>query len=183
MFTAMNVKKALDISSGNDAADRAALNVRAFLLVIRQAEGTAGASGYNTVFGGGLISDLSDHPAITGEWKGARLSDSMCINAGFRPGCKSTAAGAYQFTKGTWVEMKLRISGLNSFSPENQDKAATHKINLLGALEDVKRGNFETAVQKCSGTWASLPGNNYKQNAKNIATLKNWYVKNGGQIA
>ena len=72
-------------------ADQAAVNEAAFLAMIRQSEG----ADYTTCYGySHTISDMSDHPAVTGEWNGMGLSDTMCANAGFSPGCKSTAAGA-----------------------------------------------------------------------------------------
>jgi muramidase (phage lysozyme) len=162
----------------------AAANVRAFLRVIQQAEGTDRAGDpYRVVYGyGHTINDLSEHPAITGEWRGERLSNAMCANAGFGPGCISTAAGAYQIIRPTWVKVRDRLR-LSSFGPNEQDAAAVELIRQRGALEDVRAGRFATAVHKCRQEWASLPGNSAKQGQRSLGQLAAWYQQNGGQRA
>ena len=79
-------------------------NVRAFLEAIARAEGTANqADPYRVCYAyRWTIRDLKDHPAITGEWKGEKLSDKLCAAAGLGPGCVSTAAGKFQITMRTW---------------------------------------------------------------------------------
>ncbi|MCZ2495726.1 glycoside hydrolase family protein [Xylophilus sp. Kf1] len=162
----------------------ASLNLTAFLAMIRAAEGTdRSLNPYAVVFGyGPEITDLSDHPAITGEWRGARLPDAMCINAGYKPGCVSTAAGAYQIIRGTWVSCRNRL-GLRDFSPASQDRAATYLIESRGALQDVYAGRIESAVKKCRNEWASLPGNNAKQGQRSMGDLLASYQLNGGNFA
>lgn len=158
-------------------------NVQAFLAMIRVCEGTGGPDGYRTVFGyEKVLQDLSDHPAITGEWKGKRLSDQMCRNAGLGPGCKSTAAGAYQFIQPTWITMKIMLD-LPDFSPESQDLAAIGMLRQVGALDLIVKGDFTAAVNKASGTWASLPGNMAKQPQKSLAQVTAFYKNAGGTIA
>jgi len=168
----------------NVDADTAARNVSAFLAMLQRAEGTAGQyDPYRVCYGySHTIADLSDHPAVTGEWRGVQLSDSMCALAGFGPGCVSSAAGAYQLIKGTWLSVRNAL-GLPDFSAESQDAAAVELIRRRGALEDVKAGRLTTAVGKCRNEWASLPGNYAKQGQRSVDTLAGWYSQAGGTIA
>jgi muramidase (phage lysozyme) len=160
-------------------------NAGAFLQMIRLAEGTEGKGGspYRVVYGyQHEIQSFADHPAVTGEWKGERLSDSMCRNAGFGPGCISTAAGAYQIIKPTWLRVKA-ARRLPDFSPESQDAAALELIRQRGALDDVHAGRIESAIAKCRQEWASLPGNSAHQGQRSVSTLLAWYRQNGGVVA
>ncbi|WP_431257214.1 glycoside hydrolase family 24 protein [Roseateles chitinivorans] len=168
----------------NVDGDTAARNTAAFLTMLQYAEGTAGQfDPYRVCYGySHTIQDLSNHPAVTGEWRGQPLSDSMCELAGFGPGCVSSAAGAYQLIKGTWLSVQRALS-LPDFSGPSQDAAAVELIRRRGALEDVKAGRFTTAVGKCRNEWASLPGNYAQQGQRSIETLAGWYGEAGGTIA
>lgn len=157
-------------------------NVKAFLQMLRWAEGTPGENGYQTLFGKSLFSNLSDHPYLAGEWKGVKLSDTHCKGAGLKPGCITTAAGAYQFIAPTWKYIKNKLS-LPDFYPENQDKAAIWLLGNCGALPYIEKGDFENAVKKASGIWASLSFSTAGQPTKKLAELQNKYVNNGGTIA
>lgn len=162
--------------------DTAGRNVAAFLGMIRSAEGTDrnGLDPYRVCYGyGHTIGNMRDHPAITGEWRGQRLPDTMCINAGFRPGCVSTAAGAYQIIRPTWVAMRDALK-LPDFGPVSQDAAAIELIRRRGALADVRAGRLSDAVHKCRQEWASLPGNTAKQGQRSMGTLSAWFQQNGG---
>jgi lysozyme len=142
-------------------------NMKAFLLVIRYAEGTNGPDGYRTMFTGRLFDNgFTDHPRIT------NCAGSLC----------STAAGAYQFLSSTWDYLRVRLS-LPDFSPANQDKAAIELIREKGALNDVLEGRFETAITKVNRVWASLPGAPYGQPTKTMAELKNVYSNYNGNLA
>lgn len=164
--------------------DTAGKNVDAFLQVIRQSEGTASAvDPYAVCYGyHHTIKNFDDHPAVTGEWRGEVLSDGMCANAGFGPGCVSSAAGAYQIIKGTWLRIKGKL-GLPDFGSTSQDAAAVELIRARGALEDVKAGRVADAIKKCRNEWASLPGNYAKQGQRDTGTLIGWFQENGGQVA
>jgi muramidase (phage lysozyme) len=140
-------------------------NVRAMLAVIRTGEGTTSASGYQTLFGGGKFTSLSDHPRIVVK----------------RSGFASTAAGAYQFLASSWDETK-RIMGLPDFSPASQDVAAVGRLAARGALADVVRGDFRAAIAKINKEWASLPGSPYGQPVMTMATAQQVFVANGGQV-
>lgn len=171
--------KVKNLATGTDQASR---NVQAFLMMIRKCEGTSGNDGYRTVFGGGLISNLADHPYNTGEWKGKTLSDTMCKNAGLGPGCKSTAAGAYQFIKPTWNGLKLKLA-LPDFSAASQDQAAIELIRSKNALTDIEFGRVKEAINKVRTIWASLPGAGYGQPEKSLLTAISYYSAAGGQMA
>ena len=164
------------------SADAAGRNIAAFLAMIRQAEGTEGGGrdAYRVCYAyRHTINSLADHPAITGEWRGERLSDAMCKNAGFGPGCVSTAAGAYQIIRPTWAAMKTALR-LPDFGKASQDAAAVELIRRRGALEDVKAGRIASAIDKCRNEWASLPGNYAQQGQRSVSTLLGWYTQNGG---
>ena len=164
--------------------DTAGRNIAAFLATIRQSEGTASsADPWRVCYGyAHTIADTSDHPAVTGEWRGERLPDAMCKNAGFGPGCVSTAAGAYQIIKPTWVKVRDTL-GLSDFGQASQDSAAVELIRRRGALEDVKAGRIADAINKCRNEWASLPGNYAGQGQRSQQTLISWFSDNGGLTA
>lgn len=159
------------------------LNQTAFLAMIRKAEGTDNEPDpYRVCYGyRHTIQDLSDHPAITGEWRGEQLPDSMCTAAGFGPGCVSTAAGAYQFIKPTWIGLARKL-GLPDFGPLSQDRAALQRIADAGALQDVLAGRVPAAVKKVRAVWASLPGNYAKQGQRDITQLAAWFEQAGGTL-
>ena len=147
--------------------------IMAFLRLIRYAEGTdVKVNPYAVVYAYDFtITDFSDHPYYSShQWKGKRLPDSMCTNAGQKPGCVSTAAGAYQFIRPTWVTIKNRLS-LPDFSPRSQDKAAIYLLQQCGSYSDILAGNIESAIKKAAKTWASFPGNNFGQGPKSMPTM------------
>lgn len=164
-------------------ADTGAANVAAFLRVIRFAEGTAGATGYRTLFGGRLFDDFSDHP---------RQAVQFTDQAGRV--LWTTAAGAYQFMAisplpggkstrvDTWDRMAAKL-GLPDFTPASQDAAALGLIDDAGALNDVRAGRFEQAIAKVRRIWASLPGAGYDQGERTLASLRAAYLDAGGNFA
>lgn len=174
--------------ASDDAAGRARANRRAFLAVLRYAEGTEDANGYRAVYGHTpsapkLVGSLGQHPVQSGEWRGAPLTDAQCRGAGLGPGCITTAAGAYQMTLPTWTRMRQAL-GLTDFGPASQDQAALRLIADLGALQDIDAGRFDAAVPKLARTWASLPGAGYDgQPEKSIAALRQVYAGAGGTFA
>lgn len=123
-------------------------NVKSFLKLIANAEGVK--YGYNTLFGNTYFSDLTQHPNILVPFK----QKDGTMN-------KSSAAGAYQFLISTWNRLKNKF-GFSDFSGKNQDLAAIALIEEQGALDDVIRGDFQSAVNKLGGIWASLPSSKYK---------------------
>lgn len=125
-------------------------NVRNFLGMIGSAEGTD-KHGYNTLFGGGRMESLADHPR--------QLFDFTETTG--RPN-KTTAAGRYQFLTTTWDEQAKKL-GLRDFGPQSQDLAAINLLRERGILPDVLAGNWEAAVKKSGPIWASLPSSQYPQ--------------------
>jgi len=164
-----------------DTADR---NEQAFLYMLRRAEHTQAnvASGldYTTFYGGSRFTRLDDHPVLTGEKKGVRLSDDTCRKAGFGPGCVSTAAGGYQIIVPTWQRARELAPRLPDFTPASQDQAALRILDFIGARRYVRAGEFDEAVSIASGTWASLPGSTAGQNAKTYEQVLAYFHEGGG---
>lgn len=158
-----------------------AANVRAFLAMIEVAEGTGrgGRDPYRTCYGyRHTIQNLSEHPAVSGEWRGESLASLGPQYAGK----VSTAAGRYQIIRPTWVGVK-RALDLPDFSPDSQDRAAVYLIKQRGALGAVQAGQFARAVELCRQEWASLPGAGYGQPERQLAELQAAYTQAGGTLA
>ena len=128
-------------------------NVRKMLDLISYTEGTQG-NGYRTAFGGGKLNSLKDHP---------RYSKSFTQTDG--KSNKTSAAGRYQFLRGTWDGV-ARQYGLRDFSPQNQDLGAVALLFQRGAIPALLKGDYQTAIKKTGDEWASLPSSNYKQNKR-----------------
>lgn len=126
--------------------------VKAALDTIAWAEG----ANYNTLFGGGTFSDFSRHP-------------NRCIP--YKNTC-STAAGRYQFLKGTWDSLNLP-----DFSPTNQDIGAVMLIDRRGALSKVVSGDFQGAITSgaLGKEWASLPYSPYGQPVRSLSQIISKY--------
>lgn len=137
-------------------------NVRRFLDVISQAEGT---TGYNTAFGGGTIASLDDHPR--------QLHDFTQTDGKAN---KTSAAGRYQFLQGTWDDVAGKL-GLTDFGPQSQDIAAVELLRRNGSLEPLLAGDFDTAIKKSGSTWASLPSSPYAQPKRSDGFIANAFNK------
>lgn len=150
-------------------ADR---NLAAFLAMIRSAEGTNGPSGYYTLFGGQFFLELDTHPAVRtyGEFVTAGKQDY------------TTAAGAYQITYTTWKRLAAKL-GVDDFGQATQDAMAVELIREAGALDAVRAGRFDNAVQLVSAIWASLPGGPYPQPKRTSDFVRLAYQSAGGEIA
>lgn len=156
-------------------------NVAAFLDMLKVSEGTAQAGDpYAVCYAySHTIQDFSDHPKVTGEWPGVPLDK---LGADY-VGKISTAAGAYQIIKPTWLGCK-RALALPDFSPASQDAAAIYMIRQAGALDLVRAGQFDQAVQLCAREWASLPGANAPgQKMRRLDDLRAAYTNAGGSFA
>lgn len=157
--------------------------IAAFLATIAYSEGTwEEPDPYRVCFGyRHVINDLSDHPAVTGEWGGERLDPRLCQRAGIKSGrCRSTAAGAYQINKPTWVSTRKVMARegivLPNFGAESQDQAAWYLVGESGASAILLvSGDFESAIRKCAKRWASLPGAGYGQREKQMKVLKKFF--------
>jgi muramidase (phage lysozyme) len=153
-------------------------NVQAFLAMIAHAEGTDRATDpYRVCYGfHHLIASFADHPALTGEWMGER------ITVGIYAGELSTAAGRYQINKPTWLRLKAKL-GLICFDPTSQDDAAIQLISDNCALSLIRDGKLGAAVTKLSAIWASLPGGDSGQQEQLFASLQAAYTGAGGALA
>ncbi len=114
----------------------------AFLAMIRQFES---AGRYDVMYGGRTFDSYTDHPR-----------QYFPINLPGYAGLKSSATGAYQFIARTWDTLRDRL-GLPDFSPASQDAAALELLREIGALPHIDTGDFDAALRKASGQWASLP--------------------------
>ena len=160
------VKNTLDTSTDQNALQNP--NVKAFLDTIAYSEGTIhiGDNGYNVFLGGSTFDDYSQHPNqkhTAGSWA-------------------STAAGRYQFVYPTWQDI-AGVLGLSDFTPDSQDLGAVELLRRADALDDIAAGNFEAAIAKAKGTWASLPGSTSGQPQQKMAVLQNFYTQSGGTLA
>lgn len=132
-------------------------NARQMLDLIAKAEGVK--HGYNTMFGNQRINSLQSHPNIRKSFVQTDGKSNV-----------TTAAGRYQFLKDTWDGV-ARQYGLKDFSPQNQDIAALALLAQNGSLPYVLKGDFQTAVKKSGGTWASLPSSPYAQPKRSWSEL------------
>ena len=148
-------------------------NVSAFLATIRHSEGTDCAPDpYRVVYGFALtLTNLTDHPAITGEWLGVQTKWGH-----------TSAAGAYQIERLTWLECKAALN-LHDFTASSQDDAAIFLIKQKGALALVNGGHIADAIILCRGIWASLPGGASGQPERQMAELVDAYTAAGGMPA
>lgn len=124
-------------------------NTRKYLDFIADAEGVK--NGYNTLFGNQRFDNLSAHPNIRKEFTQTDGRKNY-----------TTAAGRYQFLKGTWDGLAKQY-GFRGFSPQEQDLGAIALLAENGALPYVIKGDFQNAVKRSGTTWASLPSSTYAQ--------------------
>jgi muramidase (phage lysozyme) len=148
------------------------INIQAFLDLIAYSEGTSTSSitinnGYDVIVTGihgqSVFTDYSKHPNVLVEVR----SD---------PPLYSTAAGRYQLLYRYWVYY-CKILHLSGYTPDVQDAIAIRQITERDAYDDVIAGDFEIAISKCSGIWASFPGNDYMQHKNSMNALLEW-IKN-----
>lgn len=160
----------LGLSAPPPDTTTAARNERAFLDMIAYAEGTGGPNGYRTLFGGGLVDGLADHP---------RQFFTFTNKNGET--LKTSAAGRYQFLARTWDALARKLY-LTDFGPASQDAAALELIRERGALKDVQAGRVAAAVSKVAPIWASLPGAGYAQPERKLSALLASYTSAGGNL-
>lgn len=168
------------VTSTLTAQDTGAANVRAFLDMIASSEGTdRAADSYRVCYGyRHTIADLSEHPAVTGEWKGESIANLGPQYAGK----VSTAAGRYQIIKGTWLTCRNALR-LPDFSPASQDAAAVYLIKQRRALVQVQAGQVADAIRLCRNEWASLPGGDSGQPQRRLEALLQVFDNAGGSLA
>ncbi len=132
---------------------------------IAWAEGTRNHSedGYDVMFSFEIMDSCNRHP-------------NRCISSG---NTCSTAAGRYQFLKGTWDSVKS-ANGLHNFEPESQEVGAKYLVNTVRHVvvpqsRAMTGSEFSNAMSKLSYEWASLPPGRYGQPNKSASQLRNMY--------
>lgn len=148
--------------SGETATNAA--RVRAFMRMIRWAEGTAGDDGYTLLFGYDKFLPGADHPRI------------LVTKNGY----KSTAAGAYQINAPTWDDFRNRAkyAGLfPDFKPESQDKCCWAILDDAKALPLIRENKIKEAIElkKVGNRWASLPSSGVSQPKKPLGACLQTY--------
>lgn len=163
-------------------------DVRAFLLMVRWAEGTGDEGGYRALYG-----HRADRPRLFDGWEDhPRVATQT-------PWGATSAAGAYQFmarvpenvdaehpirvvTTDTWDRIKAKL-GLPDFSPASQDRGAVELLRERGVLPLLARGQIEDAIKAASWEWASLPPGRYGQPMRSMLECIRKYVELGGRVA
>lgn len=144
-------------------------NVRAFLDMIGADESHGR---YDILFGGGTFSDFSTHPNVHVPFTDPRTGEQTY----------STAAGKYQILYRTWKALTLIPGAPQDFGPAAQDWFAVQLLKARGALAPLMDGDFDTALQKASPEWASLPYATYGQPTKSYQKALNEFLAAGGQV-
>ena len=145
--------------------------LKAFLDMIAHSEGTdriGDQNGYNVIVGGQTFDSYADHPNVSIYLPKLKIF--------------STAAGRYQILHKYWVIYKAQLK-LPDFSPDSQDKYAIQVLKEQRAIDDIVKGDVPSAIEKCKGIWASLPGANYGQRESSLDDLLAFYEKARGLIA
>jgi muramidase (phage lysozyme) len=155
-------------------------NVQAFARCVRSAESNNrdDGSAYRTIYGGGLVDDLSCHPRI------AKQS----------PWGYTSAAGAYQamcavpgrVQTDTWGDfcrdLGVPVDAM-PFDPPTQDAFLVWCVRRRQALQSVLDGDLEKAVNLCSFEWASFPPGRYGQPTTTIDKLRAVFLQYGGRLS
>lgn len=129
-------------------------NVRKYLDMLAQSEGVK--YGYATGFGNRPLETLEDHPRTQAKFTQTDGKQNS-----------TSAAGRYQFLQNTWDSLKKKYAeNMPDFGADSQDFAATALLAQNGALSDILKGDFKSAINKSGTTWASLPSSPYKQNKR-----------------
>ena len=142
-------------------------NVKAFLRLLRAGESSQDGDAYRLLVGGKYFNSLDNHPNL--RVYVAYINDF------------STAAGAYQFLYRTWQGLVAQY-GFPDFSPQCQDENAVALILEKNAVDDIKAGRINLAINKCRNVWASLPASNLGQPTAKLSKLLSVYKQYGGKL-
>lgn len=132
----------MDLNISNNE-DKKAINIKAFLKLIRYAEHRREDDDvYFHLLGGKLkFYDTSRHP----------------IQKIFARGKCPDIAGAYHHKLKIWEEAYDK-GIVSDFSPAAQDILAVNRLISSKALKYVEAGDVENAITRLSDVWTSLPG-------------------------
>jgi len=144
-------------------------NIQAFLLTIRNGEGTLGERGYYKHFDEDTFATLDVNPPMGVVWK--------------RWGVPSSSIGAYQFQNKTpdqdWPQL-IKLFDFQNIHKINQDIGALYFIDVKHAIPDILAGNIAPAIKKTKGKWPSLPSGSQQRQTEEVA-LK-FYQDHGGNL-
>jgi muramidase (phage lysozyme) len=147
-------------------------NIQAFLMTIRDGEGTLGPHGYYKHYGGGFLSTLDEQPSVGKTWSWGKKDHHP-----------SSAVGAFMFlnTKEhpNWPKI-IKIEKLQDFSEISQITGAEYYIDNKEALPDILAGDIISAIRKTKGTWTSLPGG--KQQRLTMQEALEFFQEQGGTL-
>jgi muramidase (phage lysozyme) len=117
-------------------------------------------NGFNMLFGGEAIpTDYKKHPKIAVPFYGKDKHGKPKLRG------HSTAFGPFQILANTFQEIAGKYN-LPDISPRSQIEAFCALVKKRGALDAVREGKFEKALQRVKKEWASLPGSGYGQRNK-----------------
>jgi muramidase (phage lysozyme) len=133
--------------------DLADPQVQALLAMMRGGEG---GDHYDAIVNSAKgFKDFSKHPNVSVLISPARPG----ADGKMKPEVTSTAAGSYQFTKGTW-DQAAQALGLTDFQPRSQDLAAAYYLRTLGATDKLGAGDIEGAMHAAGKRWQIFPKSN-----------------------
>ena len=170
------------VNAANIAADTA--EEKAFIATVRETEGTAGAQGYNTVYGGAVVPELTQM-TLKELYDAIKLGGTdrlpERLGGGVIPFKKdqynSSASGALQLMPETLRGMVNRgeFSWDDTFDPETQNRM----ILTLARNGGVDIENITPAqLDKASGIWAGLAGTYYGQTSRTAEDSFQIYKQN-----
>lgn len=139
--------KAADHTPFSFVADE---NERRNFQIMGHAVASVEGGDYNKLVGGKSFDGFDKHPGIVG----MKTKDGP-----------STAAGRYMITGTTFKDVGGKNS-IQDFSPDSQDRMFTALLARNNALDDVRKGDFDTAMQKIGGTWQGVPSGASKNQGK-----------------
>ncbi len=137
-------------------------NIQAWGHVLRQGESNQTDRAYAMVNGAHDLTDFSDHP-----YRGLST-----LHGGH-------ASGAYQAIPSTWEDFQ-KDCGPTDFGKDSQDLFMVWATNRRKALDDVVKGQLNSAVEKCRQEWTSLPGAAENAGHYTMAKLRQVFAEFGG---
>lgn len=169
------------VNAANIAADTA--EEKAFIATVRETEGTAGAQGYNTVYGGAVVPQLTQM-TLRELYDAIKLGGTDAIpqrlGGGKIPFKKdqynSSASGALQLMPDTLLNMinRKEFKWDDVFSPETQNRMILTLARNGGVnIEKIDK----TQLAKANNIWAGL-GPRYGQTKRTIDQSMQIYEQN-----
>jgi hypothetical protein len=170
------------VNAANIAADTA--EEKAFIATVRETEGTAGAQGYNTVYGGAVVPELTQM-TLRELYDATKLGGTDRLPERLGGGVisfkkdqhNSSASGALQLMPETLKGMVNRgeFSWDDTFDPETQNRM----ILTLARNGGVDIENITPAqLDKASAIWAGLAGTYYGQTSRTAEDSFGIYQQN-----